>query len=628
MSDRWSHVAELARDLASVADRGELAAALVRRLDAAFRPQVLALAFEEGDAEAGPPVHARPGPGEAYRPFLTLALRRGTLKLEGPEAAGRLGLLTAPAPHLLLVPLVAGQGRPGALLLGTSAAPWSDADEALVQAFAAVTGAVLAQLTRAPAAAMWARVADGIGLALAILDRRGRVAEANRRFGQLVRSSPGALAGWPWIALVPPGWGEGIAQVLEGEEATRREVELRAGGRTFLASAFPLPGAARGEQVLVLEDQTERRRLQDQLLQSEKMSAIGQLIAGVAHELNNPLTSVVGFADFLAEQAPVPAPLREPIEVLRSEAERASTIVKNLLRFARRNEPERRRLPLRPVLEGVVQLLRGQLMTQNIELAIETEADLPELDLDPPRLQQVFLNLVNNAAQALAEAGRPGTIVIRARHRAGGVAVDVRDDGPGMPPDVAAHAFDPFFTTKGEGRGTGLGLSIAQGIVREHGGHIGLVTAPGEGATFTVELPAPGRGRVSDPVRAIPEAPGGLRVLVVDDEPHILHYLRATLEAWGHHVTTAADGAAGFDAARSGAWDVIITDLRMPRVSGREFYEALTAEHPGLARRVIFSTGDTVRGDTLAFLERQGLPVLHKPFSLGDLRTALAAATA
>jgi DNA-binding response OmpR family regulator len=117
-------------------------------------------------------------------------------------------------------------------------------------------------------------------------------------------------------------------------------------------------------------------------------------------------------------------------------------------------------------------------------------------------------------------------------------------------------------------------------------------------------------------------------VLVVDDEPHILHYLRATLEAWGHHVTTAADGAAGFDAARTGAWDVIITDLRMPRVSGREFYEALTAEHPGLARRVIFSTGDTVRGDTLAFLERQGLPVLHKPFSLGDLRTALAAATA
>jgi CheY-like chemotaxis protein/anti-sigma regulatory factor (Ser/Thr protein kinase) len=276
----------------------------------------------------------------------------------------------------------------------------------------------------------------------------------------------------------------------------------------------------------------------------------------------------------------------------------------------------------------VATLLRGQLLAQNVELQLEFEADLPELDLDPQRLTQVLLNLINNSAQAIAGTGRPGTIVLRTRKWAGGVAIDVRDDGPGMPPQVAGQAFEPFFTTKPEGQGTGLGLPIAQGIVREHGGQISLATTRGAGATFTVELPSASSPRRSDPA-IVPAAPQrALKVLVVDDEPHILHYLRATLESWGHEVVTAGDGAVALETARQKAWDVIVTDLRMPRVSGRDFYEALTAENPDLARRVVFSTGDTVRGDTLAFLERQGRPVLHKPFSLGDLRSALAAAGA
>ena len=269
---------------------------------------------------------------------------------------------------------------------------------------------------------------------------------------------------------------------------------------------------------------------------------------------------------------------------------------------------------------------RGQLLAQNVELTLEFEADLPELDLDPQRLTQVFLNLINNAAQAITSTGRPGHIALKARKWHSGVAIDVRDTGPGMTEEVAAHAFDPFYTTKPEGQGTGLGLSIAQGIVREHGGHIALTTGRGSGATLTVELPATLGGRRSDPVIVPAESRGPLKVLVVDDEPHILHYLRATLESWGHQVTTAGDGAAALEALRTGPCDVIVTDLRMPRVSGREFFETLAAEHPELVRRVVFSTGDTVRGDTLAFLERQGRPVLHKPFSLGDLRAALAAA--
>lgn len=626
MSDRSGQIGLLARDLAAATDRLSIATALFKHLESTFRPTAIAIAFEEGDAEVAIPTHARPGPGEIYRPFLTLCLRRGVLRLDGTDAASRLGLITAPAAHLLLVPIAAGSARPGAFLLGGAAGRWSPEDQALAEGFGTVTGAVLAQLARAPAAAMWSRVADGLGIALAIIDRRGRIAEANRAFGQLVRNSPSALAGWPWIALVPPAWGDGIAQVLTAPEGGHPEVELKAGGRTFIASAFTMPGATKDERVLMLDDQTERRRLQEQLFQSEKMSAIGQLIAGVAHELNNPLTSVVGFADFLAEQPHVPPSLREPLEVLRTEAERASTVVKNLLRFARRNEPERRRLPIKPVIEGVASLLRGQLLAQNVELHLEFDADLPELDLDPQRLTQVFLNLLNNAAQAISATGRPGVIVIRVRKAVSGVAIDVRDDGPGMTADVALQAFEPFFTTKIEGQGTGLGLSIAQGIVREHGGQITVATAPGAGANFVVELPGVAAGRRSDPQVVPKAARSALRVLVVDDEPHILHYLRATLESWGHEVVTAGDGAAALATMRDGKWDVIVTDLRMPKLSGRDFYQALTAERPDLAGRVVFSTGDTVRGDTLAFLERQGRPVLHKPFSLGDLRAALAAA--
>jgi two-component system NtrC family sensor kinase len=626
VTDTSQACAELAAALAGVADRNAIAKILVERLEASFRPTSIALAFEAGDAESGEPLVARPAPADQYRPFLTLALRRGLLRLDGTEAAGRLGLLTAPAPHLLVVPIPAGQARIGAFLLGGLSGRWKPEDQDLATAFAAIAGAVLAQLSRAPAAAMWSRVADGLNIALAIVDGRGRVTEANRAFGQLVRNSPSALTGWPWIALVPPAWGDGIAKVLGATERERPEVELKASGRTFFASSFPMPAAIKGERVLMLEDQTERRRLQDQLVHSEKMSAIGQLIAGVAHELNNPLTSVVGFADFLAEQPQVPAKLREPLEVLRTEAERASTVVKNLLRFARKHDPERKRLPIKPLVEGVAGLLRGQLLAQNIELQLEFEADLPELDLDPQRLTQVFLNLINNAAQAINTGGRHGIITLRTRKWHNGAAIDVRDDGPGMAEVVAAQAFEPFFTTKPEGEGTGLGLSIAQGIVREHGGQILLETSLGAGATFTIELPGPGTPRRSDPAVVATAAHGPLNVLVVDDEPHILHYLRATLESWGHHVTTAGDGAAALETLRGNRWDVIVTDLRMPRVSGREFYETLSAQHPDLAHRVVFSTGDTVRGDTLAFLERQGRPVLHKPFSLGDLRAALAQA--
>ena len=215
---------------------------------------------------------------------------------------------------------------------------------------------------------------------------------------------------------------------------------------------MPISSTDRSAVVLLFDDQTERRRLQDQLIQSEKMSAIGQLIAGIAHDLNNPLASVLGFADFLTEVPNVPAGIREPLTVIQEEAERASGIVRNLLGFARKQDHQRRPTALKPLLDGTFVLLRNQLMAHRVEAGIEVEPDLPMPDVDPNQIQQVFVNLINNAAQAIASTGRPGTIVVRARRWLDGVAIDVIDDGPGMSETLATQVFEPFFTTKAEGR--------------------------------------------------------------------------------------------------------------------------------------------------------------------------------
>jgi two-component system NtrC family sensor kinase len=516
--------------------------------------------------------------------------------------------------------------RPGLGVLLARLEHPSSPNLALLEALAAAAGVALDSARVVELAdnskRAWEETLDAVSLALCIIEPGGRVQRANRALAELLEIPISTLVSRPWHELMPQDWHPGIRQAL-GEAGTATSATLRHRDRIYGATVFPISGGESGRVVLLLSDQTERQRLQDQLVQSEKLSAIGQLIAGIAHDLNNPLTSVVGFADYLAEFSEVPPRIREPLLVIQQEAERAALIVKNLLGFARKQEHRRRPTSMRSLLEATLTLLRNQLMAVGVEAELSCDPDVPELDLDQVQIQQVFVNLINNAAQAIASTGRPGTIRIQARRWLGGVSVTVADDGPGMDESLAARAFEPFFTTKPEGDGTGLGLSISQGIVKEHQGMISLSTRPGEGATFTVELPA----RPTPPRPPAEEAPPvairPLRVLVVDDEPHILHYVRATLEAWGHKVDVAADGQAALAQVGEAAYDLIISDLRMPRTGGQEFYEELGRRFPSMADRVAFSTGDTIRGDTLQFLEKQHRPWLRKPFSLSELRGLL-----
>jgi len=592
--------------------------------------------------------HNGPRPATTDEPLLQLALRRGPLVFPDRVAAraAELGATVEdPAPACWLgVPIVAVSHPIGAVTMESDQANALD-DSALqftravlAQAGIALENARLVELLSS-GKREWEQTVDAFNQAICYVDPEGIVRRANRVFAELIKLPVTAITGRSWLTLLPPGWADPVARLLANPtpppEATPSE--LRLGDRTLLVTAIPTeePGAA----VLLFEDQTEKRRLQEQLLQSEKMSAIGQLIAGVAHDLNNPLASVVGFSDLLAEAADVPPRLAEPLAVIRQEAERASAIVRNLLSFARRQEGERQLQSIRPIIESTHQLLKNQLMSAHIELILEFEPGLPQVEVHANQIKQVFLNIINNSAQAIESTRAPedeGRIEIVTKCEPDGLSVNISDNGPGIPEDIAQRVFEPFFSTKSEGEGTGLGLSICLGIVKEHGGNIRVDpggAGSGRGATFIVELPTGIRsglsplGRSDHSVSANPAPPERLerlRVLVVDDEPHILHYMQATLESWGHEVAVARDGSQALKRALMQPFDLIICDLRMPRLGGREMFQTLARMHPTVADRIIFATGDTVRGDTLQFLEELGRPFLQKPFKLDALRRVLA----
>jgi two-component system NtrC family sensor kinase len=590
--------------------------------------------------------HNGPRPAATDEPLLQLALRRGPLVFSDrvAERAAELdAAVESPAPGSWLgAPIVAVGRSIGAVSAeGERQLPLDDAAlmfvrAVLAQAAIALENARLVELLSS-GKREWEQTVDAFNQAICYVDAEGTVRRANRMFAELIRLPVTALPGRPWLTLLPPAWADAVARLLGTPGAG--PIELRAGDRTLLVTAISSgePGAA----VVLFEDQTDKRRLQEQLLQSEKMSAIGQLIAGVAHDLNNPLASVVGFSDLLGEAADVPTRLAEPLAVIRQEAERASDIVRNLLSFARRQEGERQLQSLRPILESTVALLRNQLMASRIELTLEAEPGLPEVEVHANQIKQVFVNIINNAAQAIASVrSTGGQITVLATCQPDGVAISFSDNGPGIPPAVAQRVFEPFFSTKSEGEGTGLGLSICHGIVKEHGGTMSVDAGgtAGRGATFTVELPAGVhphaaagiRGtRSSYPPVSRPDSDAAaterLRILVVDDEPHILHYMQATLESWGHEVILAPDGSQALKRALTQPFDLIICDLRMPRLGGRDMFRTLAQMHPAVAERIIFATGDTVRGDTLAFLQELGRPFLQKPFKLDELRRVLAA---
>ncbi|HEU4367151.1 MAG TPA: GAF domain-containing protein [Methylomirabilota bacterium] len=371
---------------------------------------------------------------------------------------------------------------------------------------------------------------------------------------------------------------------------------------------------------------TRLRDTQAQLVQAAKMSALGQLVSGVAHELNNPLSVIIGYGQLLLSRDTPPA-MRRPIELMVAQGDRMAKIVRNLLFFARQRPAERAAVNLHVVLEQTLALRTSQLALSGVKVETDFAPDLPEITGDSQQLEQVFLNLLLNAEQAILEARPQGRILVRTRvspDRAF-VYADVIDDGPGVPPDVLPRVFEPFFTTKMVGSGTGLGLSVSYGILEEHGGKLSVQSRPGE-TTFTVELAVSGKREQAPPPsqpRAMP--PGeGRRALVVEDEPVVRDLIVALLKEHGWGVDVAGGGRKALQRVARQAYDLIISDMRMPDGDGPDFYRHVQAHTPGLAGRFVFITGDTANPDAWAFLEESGVPVIEKPFPPSVFEDAVA----
>ncbi|HEX8217511.1 MAG TPA: ATP-binding protein, partial [Allosphingosinicella sp.] len=370
--------------------------------------------------------------------------------------------------------------------------------------------------------------------------------------------------------------------------------------------------------------EAELARSLEALHQSEKLAALGSLLAGVSHELNNPLAAIVGQAEMLEEDARG-TPLEARAKKISGAADRCARIVQTFLAMARRRPPARAAIDPAALVQDALQIAEYALRTTGIAVTADCEPRVPAIEGDRDQLHQVLVNLLINAQQALegTETIDKRVTVRTSLTAAGRVAIDVIDNGPGIPPEVAGRVFEPFFTTKPQGSGTGVGLSFSHGIVEAHGGSLAILPSE-RGAAFRIELPAaePVAVEILPVADEPPPAVPLLRrtALVVDDEPDIADTIRELLEREGFEVTVASDGAAALRALDLDDFDILLSDLRMPGVSGPELYARLVEVRPHLVSRIAFVTGDTLGSAMDAFLRESGRPVLEKPFTRAGVR--------
>ncbi|MHB1222898.1 MAG: hybrid sensor histidine kinase/response regulator [Gemmatimonadaceae bacterium] len=498
--------------------------------------------------------------------------------------------------------------------------------------------------------------ADG----LCTMDLDGLITSVNPALRHALGRPASELIGAPMTELVEPEDRQVARQLLTealGGEQVRGEVRFRDGKGglrvgSIIASTITEEGRVTGA-LAMMRDVSDERILAAQLMQREKLAAIGQLVSGVAHELNNPLGGIMAFSQLLLA-GNLQGDVREGAEVIHAEAQRAAKIVGNLLAFARQQEPMRSAVDLNAVVRTVAQLRRYSLRSQQVELVLDLDADLPRTWADENQLHQVVLNLVTNAEQAMQQRPQPRRLTLATSHTDRRLEVRVSDTGAGMDSVQLSRVFNPFFTTKGVGEGTGLGLSIAHGIIREHSGELTAESEPGVGTTFHMVLPlvsapddddsiddaiaravnsvraADGGPEIATPEAGTPSeaapsgaAPAQRRVLVVDDEASIRAAMSRYLRRAGYMAEAVAGGRAALAALAVARFDAILLDLRMPDLAGDAVFERLQSSDPAQAARIVFVTGDLRSDRARAFLASTGQPSVGKPFTFEELQEAL-----
>jgi two-component system NtrC family sensor kinase len=473
----------------------------------------------------------------------------------------------------------------------------------------------------------WETAFNALTEGIAVVGPTGAVLRANRALAALAELGESELVGRGFCETLF-GTSEAVEELISAAYHRQRSaplvVRLERTQRVLRLTAAPFadqPGrpasAGTGPVVILVEDVTEQRILEAQLIQNDKMASIGQLVSGVAHELNNPLTSIAGLTELLLEREPHPDFPHEHLQVIHDQAERAGRIVRNLLTFARKGVAEKAAVDLNDVAARTSLLIVYELQLHGIELESALSPQPVVVLGDRYELQQVLLNLVNNAVHAVSqlEPGRPRRIRLETALQSGTAVLRVCDSGPGVPPHLISYLFTPFFTTKAPGEGTGLGLSLSYGLVQAHGGILAYEAQPEGGAEFRISLPAYQPPDVVERRRTA--RPAGHRILVVDDDPAVHRLVSALFTPQGHVVEAVRSGSQGLRMLKDRHFDLIVADAMASAGPSELFVQALAIQRPETCARVVL--GITGNGELPEPGPGFGVRRTRKPFSLRDL---------
>ncbi|HEV2287359.1 MAG TPA: PAS domain S-box protein [Candidatus Acidoferrales bacterium] len=469
---------------------------------------------------------------------------------------------------------------------------------------------------------------------IVVLDTEGRYTFASPRVQEFLGYTPEEYLGENLEHRPHPEDRQAVIQFfrgLIGGDSGVSTVEYRTRHkdghwRTFRASASPLTDAE-GKVIGIVasaRDVTESKRIEQQLVQSEKLAAIGQMVSGVAHELNNPLTAILGVSDLLYDRAGDDASRRH-VELIRKQARKAADLVQGLLTFSQPSRLKSQNVRLEDLVARALELQRGSLEARNIIVEFKVEKDLPLVAADPNHIVQVFVNLFTNAEQAISSVRHHGSLKILVSNSDQKLQVMIEDDGPGIPPEIHLKIFDPFFTTRRPSGGAGLGLTISLVIVKEHGGTLEALPSAGGGARFRILLPASQAARSPQEPSSASNGNGlkDCSILVVDDEEGIRELIKEGLAARAAVVDAVSSSEEAWNHLSSRAYDVVLCDFNLGKTSGTELFERVMARTGKKNPRFLFMSGELLNSAEIAALEEKDANVLQKPFQLSELVAAL-----
>ncbi|HEX7364991.1 MAG TPA: PAS domain S-box protein [Dehalococcoidia bacterium] len=475
------------------------------------------------------------------------------------------------------------------------------------------------------------------------MDIAGRFTFFNDAMCRRLGYSREELMGMHYMKYTPPEEAEKAREQFNRVYRTGETVRLlerrsiKKDGSLNLSETTVLPLRNRSGEIIgfrgINRDLSERKKADDEKKQLEqkaqlasRLASVGELASGVAHEINNPLTGVIGYAHLLLTRKDLSKDVRHDLEIINEGSQRVAGIVKKLLAFARQTKPEQRYVNINELIRNTLDLRAYELSANNIKVTLQLARDIPMTMADPGQLQQVFLNLIINAETEMKQAHDKGKLTIKTERMDGTLRITFKDTGPGIAKENLETIFDPFYTTREVGQGTGLGLSVCHGIITEHNGKIWAESEPGKGASFIIEIPLITEEMQIDASEAVIEEPvkvAKAKILVVDDEPVIRQFISQVLGEQGHTVETVDNAAAALKMVKAKRYRLILLDIKMPGMSGVELYKQFQKIAPSITKRVVFITGDVMGKRTISFLNKTKSPYMMKPFDARELRSVI-----